>query len=335
MPATYPLDTSGVSPLNRVTNELHTVSEAQFRDYHFLVPNFAPFYVDNFGMSLVVNGVETPLVEDVDFSFALPYVTGTRVTGKQMYGSLTLHNLDANGILKITSYQTVGGDKVVDRNLVLTTLAEKAYNPRTTVFDLITNTPTSWPPTPHYQDYASFYGQEELTASLLQIAAAIASNASLTSAAIQQFLTEFNSGTSTSYIRKSGDNMVGPLLLAGMPTDPLQAVNKSYVDQLVSSNETLASILSQYVTTTVFTENVALLLAKSGGIMTGPLTIIPPTEPAHAVDYETVTQAVGNLQSQITALAEASGSTGGGFVTRDELNAVISEILALMNINRT
>lgn len=277
MPIALPLDTSGVSPTNYVQNELHTVSEGQFRDYHFIVPIHTPFFVDNFSLKLVVNDVEQSLTEDVDFTFVLPYITGTRVTGKQLYGAITIHNLDMNGILKM-SYQPVGGDQSVDQLHVLTTLAEKAYNPRTTIFDLITNLPTSWPPTPHYQDYASFYGQEELTAALLQIASAIASNASLTSTAIQNFLSEFNSGTSTSYIRKSGDTMVGPLLLGGMPTDPLQAVNKGYVDQLVSTNETLSSILSNYVTTTVLTENVALLLAKSGGIMNGPLSVIPPTE---------------------------------------------------------
>ncbi|MDD2819169.1 MAG: hypothetical protein PHN51_10320 [Candidatus Nanopelagicales bacterium] len=331
MPATYPLDTSGVSPLNRVTNELHTVSEAQFRDYHFLVPNFAPFYVDNFGMSLIVNNVETPLVEDVDFSFALPYVTGTRITGKQMYGSLTLHNLDANGILKITSYQTVGGDKVVDRNLVLTMLAEKAYNPRTTVFDLIANLPTSWPPTPHYQDYSSFYGQEQLVAVLQEIVNAIANNASFTSATIQNFLSDFNSGTSTNYIRKSGDAMLGPLELPGMPGQPEHAVNKAYVDQLISAGQDVASLLANYVTNDVYQSGMDTKLDKSGGIMTGALSVVNPTDNAHAVNLGNLSAAMQTLQAQITAIEEAAGTTDGGYVTKAQFDAAIHEIMGYVS----
>ena len=94
---TYPLDTSGVNPTNLVRNEVHTTTEAHFRDYYFIVPNFAPFFVDNFKLVHLKDGNEYILEEDVDFSFALPYVTGTRVTGKQMYGAITLNNLDLNG----------------------------------------------------------------------------------------------------------------------------------------------------------------------------------------------------------------------------------------------
>lgn len=244
----YPLDTSGVSPANLVQNELHTVSEGQFRDYHFLVPDLAPFFVDHFSMKIVVNGTETLLREDVDYSFALPYVTGTRVTGKQMYGALTLHNLDANGLLKV-SYQTVGGDQVADRLHILTVLAEKAYNPRTTVFDILTNVPNAFPPVPHYQDYSTFFGQEELVAALNAIVTAIATNSSLTSATLTQFLTDFNSGSSTNYIRKAGDEMVGPLTLSGAPTQPDHAVTKQYVQDEVASLNTKILELYNYVRT--------------------------------------------------------------------------------------
>lgn len=224
---TYPLDLTGINPDSRVIDELHTVTEAHFRDYYFIVPNFAPFYVDNFEASIIVNNTERVLVEDVDFSFALPYVTGTRVTGKALYGAITLHNLDLNGIIKL-SYQTLGGEHISDRLYVLTYLAEKAYNPRTTIWDLITNAPAAFPPEPHYQDYDDFYGQEEVVQKLGEIRDAIVQNSLSTQEQLNNF---FNNGINLiNYVNKNGDQMLGSLILASDPVQSLEAATKQYVD---------------------------------------------------------------------------------------------------------
>lgn len=244
----YPLDLSGVSPNNLVEIEVHSVNEAQFRDYFFIVPQLAPFYVDNFQLSLVSGNTTTILTEDVQYSFALPYVTGTRHTGKQMYGAVTLNNLDMNGILKVT-YQTVGGDQVADRLVVLSLLADKAYNPRTTIWDVLTNAPAAFPPVPHYQDYDNFVGQEALVLKLAQIRDAILANSTLTSTKIQEFLDEFNRGESAQYIKKAGDTMAGPLRLLGTPSDPQDATSKAYVDSaLLAQTAQLQTFNQQFST---------------------------------------------------------------------------------------
>lgn len=172
---TYPLDLTGNAVTNKIENELHAVSESNYRDYFFIVPNVAPFYVDNFSMSIIVSHVETPLVEGVHYDFALPYVAGTRSTGKSMYGGITLHNLDMTGVLKIT-YQCLGGDWVADRLHVLHVLAEKAYNPRTTIWDIVSDKPDVFPPIPHYEDFSNFYGMEELVRAIDDIRTWIAAN---------------------------------------------------------------------------------------------------------------------------------------------------------------
>lgn len=244
MPAvTYPLDLTGVKASNLVQNELHSVSESRFRDYYFIVPNFAPFFVDNFSISITVNNITTPLVEDVDYSFALEYVTGTRTTGKAMYGALTLHNLNLNGILKI-NYQTIGGDQVANRLEILTILADKAYNPRTTIWDIVTNVPTALPPLPHYQDYDQFYGQAELVAKLGEIRDAIVQNSSLTQQELNTFLNSIN--ISTSFVKKTGDVMSGHLGLPNAPTNPEHAVNKSYVDNIAANLQSQIDALQLY-----------------------------------------------------------------------------------------
>jgi len=257
MSVTYPLDLSGVSPANLVRDELHAVNEAHFRDYYFLVPNFAPFFIDNFKAKIMVNNTTRDLVEDVDFSFALPYVTGTRVTGKAMYGGITLHNLNLNGIINI-QYQTIGGDQIADRLYVLTLLADKAYNPRTTIWDILINLPNAFPPTPHYQDYDlpnafpptphyqdydQFFGQEELVTALGRIRDAIVQNASLTQEQISQFLQSLQllnlqppdiNNLSGFFVRKTGDSMSGHLTLNANPVNDSHAATKKYVDEKIT-----------------------------------------------------------------------------------------------------
>lgn len=327
---TYPLDMSGNNPANLIQNELHTVSESHFKDYFFIVPEFAPFYVDNFSLSISINGNITPLQEDVDYSFALQYVTGTRISGKAMYGAITLHNLNLNGIL-LMNYQTIGGDQIADRLLVLTTLADKAYNPRTTIWDILTNVPNSLPPSPHYQDYDQFLGQEELVTKLGEIRDAILTNSSLTQQEIQSFFQLLNSGTLTSYVSKSGDTMNGPLTLAGNPLDPLHAATKQYVDGLLENNSQMTQLLSSYAQTSYVNQQLNLKVNKSGDTMVGPLTLNQaPVQPSHAATKQYVDGVNQNTQLQIDQLQTQITNISLDPVTKAYVDDKFNEIMAML-----
>ena len=331
MPASYPLDLSGVAPSNLIPNELHSVNEAQFRDYYFVVPKMAPFYVDNFNMTLQTGADVRPLVEDVDYSFALPYVTGTRHTGKQMYGAVTLNNLSMNGILR-TTYQTVGGDQVADRLTILTLLADRAYNPRTTIWDVLTNVPNAFPPVPHYQDYEDFKGQEAVVEALALIRDAIIANSSLTSEKITAFLTEFNQGQSTAYIRKSGDAMTGPLELRAAPALDNHAATKAYVDNHAFSRTAITQLLDQYASLAVLKANMDTKLNLSGGIMTGPIRLNGlPSDPKDATskDYvDNLTANIGNVIAQLQSAITALQNTGA---TKAYVDQRVNELMARVN----
>ena len=327
---TYPLDMSGNNPANLIEGELHTVSESHFKDYFFIVPEFAPFYVDNFLLSISINGNITPLQEDVDYSFALQYVTGTRISGKAMYGAITLHNLNLNGIL-LMNYQTIGGDQIADRLLVLTTLADKAYNPRTTIWDILTNVPNSLPPSPHYQDYDQFLGQEELVTKLGEIRDAIITNSSLTQQEIQSFFQLLNSGTLTSYVSKSGDTMNGPLTLAGNPLDPLHAATKQYVDGLLENNSQMTQLLSSYAQTSYVNQQLNLKVNKSGDTMIGPLTLNQaPVQPSHAATKQYVDGVNQNTQLQIDQLQAQITNISLDPVTKAYVDDKFNEIMAML-----
>ena len=324
---TYPLDTSGVNPTNLVRNELHTVSDAHFRAYYFLIPQFAPCFVDNFKLVNDNQGVITPLTEDVDFSFCLPYVTGTRVTGKQMYGAVTLHNLNLNGLLKM-DYQTIGGDQVCDRLYVLEYLADKAFNPRTTVWDKITNLPNAFPPVPHYQDYDDFKGQESLIEALGEVRDAIITNSSLTTQKVQEFLDLFTSSDSSLYVNRTGDNMLGHFRLMQPPADPKDAVPKEYVDVNFSKKSETASALSEYVKTVDLNVSLTSKLSLAGGTMTGPLTLdIEPIAEKHPTTKKYVDDKLTAMDMRIEALNSIVTGVGSTAVTKSYVDSKINEIM--------
>lgn len=331
MPVSYALDITGVSSNNLVVDELHSVNESQFRDYYFLIPNLAPFYVDNFTLSLVGGGTDRLLTEDVDYSFTLPYVTGTRTTGKQMYGGVTLHNLSMNGLLKM-SYQTIGGDQVVDKLTVMSYLADKAYNPRTTIWDNITNLPTAFPPVPHYQDYDDFKGQEDLVFKLGEIRDAILANSSLTSVKIQEFLDEFLSGTSAVYVRRVGDTMTGPLTLSGQPTAPNHAATKQFVEQTTISEATVSTILENYVTNTILQENMDEKLSLTGGRMTGPIKLAnDPVVGEDAIRKAYLDGVVSGFTTTMNAMQVAINNINSVMATKSYVDDLIAQVMIKAN----
>lgn len=324
---TYPLDMSGNSSANLVKGELHTVTEAHFRDYYFLVPNFAPFYVDNFKATITVGNETRDLVEDVDFSFAISYVTGTRTTGKAMYGGITLHNLNSNGIISI-DYQTLGGDHIVDRLHVLTMLADKAYNPRTTIWDIL-DVPSVFNPSHHYQDYENFYGQEQVVQALGEIRDAILQNSSLTQEQLINFLNTINSGVLGSYLRKTGDTMTGRLMLAGAPVEDLEAVTKKYVDENTIDSSELSAYMSQYHSAEYMNQQLANKVSKSGDTMSGHLTLnADPVSDMHAVNKRYLENLRTNLQNQLNDVNAALGNLSIGHVTQEYVDNKINEVMA-------
>lgn len=79
-------------------------------------------------------------------------------------------------------------------------------------------------------------------------------------------------GALSSYLKKSGGTLTGPLILGGAPTEDLQAATKKYVDDNASSG----GVSQEYVDAQVATR-----LPLNGGTMTGDLVLVsdvPATE---------------------------------------------------------
>lgn len=165
-----PFDPTGLASTNFVEDEVHTLTEINDSTYRLIVPTFAPFYLDNFNfVHRDSSGVITPLIEDVDYSFCLPYIGATRSIGKILYGGLSINRTFLNGTIEI-SYQSLGGDWCANAQYVLDRIAEKVYNPRTTVWDVVTNKTNQFPPINHDQNLDYVFGHQTLVDSINTVA---------------------------------------------------------------------------------------------------------------------------------------------------------------------
>jgi len=172
MPVAYTFDPTGLLSDNLVTGELHAVNELNHKDRFYIVPKFAPFFIDDFVLLLQESNGWRTLAEGVDFYFTLPFIAGTRSIGKPLYGGIALNINDVSGVVSL-SYRTLGGSWVADQNYVLTFLAQRAYNPRVTYWDTVTNVQDTFPPINHTVAYDDIKGQGDVVESLDGIIRAI------------------------------------------------------------------------------------------------------------------------------------------------------------------
>lgn len=178
-PNVYPLDTTGLSPANLISNEDHTLTSANTSTYHFVVPQFSPFYREGFIISHRPVGSSgfTVLAPGVDYNFAFPYVGATLQTGKPVYGAISFINLLLEGTVRLT-YQTVGGEYTLDETNLIEITANIVYNPRITTWEQVSGAPAHFPPVTHAWTPQDLVGQQDLLTRLDQIRDAILNPAS-------------------------------------------------------------------------------------------------------------------------------------------------------------
>lgn len=171
-----PLDLTGTSETNKVTNELHSVDQIVSTLYRVIIPTYAPLYLDNLLVEYTApDGTTSPLVIWVDYAPTLMYVGPSRSIGKPVYGGIRILNDAVSGIVRLVSYQALGGEWTANSGYVYQQLLEKGYNPRTSWFDSLTDVQKIFPPTAHAEDAETISGHSEVLTSLDKISAAILS----------------------------------------------------------------------------------------------------------------------------------------------------------------
>ena len=172
MPAPYAFDQTGLLANNLIVGEVHSVSSLFFRNFNYVIPNLAPFYIDNLIVHLTVNSTTTQLFEGTDYTLSMLYVGASRSVGKNIYGAIVLNSAIGTGTITL-SYQTIGGPWVADRALVVTNLANMTYNPKEGNWDNVTNVQTTFPTISHGVPYDSVVGQAAIMAEIALMAQSI------------------------------------------------------------------------------------------------------------------------------------------------------------------
>lgn len=178
-PATYRpvFDPTGTAPTNRVTGEKHTVTASNARDFHFLVPLFAPFFAFPGALSVVfqpTTGNSLTLVEGVDYNLAFQFIGASRACAKPVYGGITLLNTALVGVFTL-AYRTLGGNWTLNQPEINRILATAVVNPRVTAWEQVIDRPVLFPVIDHEWNLTDLVGAREVERAIQGIGAAIAS----------------------------------------------------------------------------------------------------------------------------------------------------------------
>lgn len=232
----YPLDTTGLSPANLVLKEPHVLTEINDVTYRTLIPDFAPFYSDNFALVFKDTlGVETTLRRDLDYVLTIPYLSASQFVGKMVYGGVAVNSVLINGSLEMT-YQTIGGDEIASVTFVREQLLELSTNPRVSSWDVVANKPTQFNPIDHTHSLDDLSGTAEVVASIEDVAKALAAGPDPTGQVVKHLVDYTNPHKTTQDQVGLGDIVNLP-----MATDA-DITNRNPVDKYVTLKQVLALI---------------------------------------------------------------------------------------------
>lgn len=173
MATVYPFDPTGTSAANRISNEQQVITAQNFRDYHYVIPKFAPFFEKNISVRMQYpNGTTRTLTRGVDYYFANQFIDASRACASPIFGAISFLDTDTAGILSIT-YNTVGGMWNLTASEIIRILAEEMRNPRTTTWEQITNLPQRFPVIDHQWDLVDMVGVTPLIGAVLGVRDAI------------------------------------------------------------------------------------------------------------------------------------------------------------------
>lgn len=169
----YPFDPTGTAPSNKITNEVHTITVVNFRDYLFVVPKMAPFFAEQLKLTFTdPQGNLLPFEEGKDYYLGHHFLAASRAIGKQVYGSISLLNRQQAGILRI-DYQTLGGMWTYNEAYLLELMTNIISNPRITSWDSIVDLPATFPVINHEWDLIDMVGMSDVYNALLAVADAL------------------------------------------------------------------------------------------------------------------------------------------------------------------
>lgn len=170
----YPYDPSGIAATNLITDELRSVQPpADINQASFVIPLKGPFFVESLKVFTAQNKQGTQLLEGRDFFITHEFVAGTNWLGKPLAGGIAFTNALYTGNIYLT-YQTLGGDFVVNDVSILENITRKLYaDVRFVTWDQLSGVPSAFPPDAHQHPVTDIKTLADVVTSLNAIAAAL------------------------------------------------------------------------------------------------------------------------------------------------------------------
>lgn len=222
MPTTYPLDLTGASPANLITNEVHTFTTANDRIFPL---SAGPFYTTGLA---VYHGVTNVLLAPVTQYKALQmHRAGSLVSGKEVCAIIIVEDPSVPAVR--VEYQCIGGIYSSEATLIRDLIDNNPLPEGPTIWGQIIGTPVQFPPTEHLHHVDNLYGAEEIVAVLERLRMAIAAGDSPSIAAIYQhvhvLLANSNYITEQQVIDLISSTNIPWQLKANINGDPTQVFN--------------------------------------------------------------------------------------------------------------
>lgn len=163
----YPLDLTGLSPDNLVTNESHIAPRERARGF---APKYGAFFTKS--IRIIHVGTGQPLAAGRDYICLHLYEKATRATGQEVCAAVLITNDAMDGEFLIT-YQVLGGEFSGNVEVIEDLLAQLALDNRPVKWGDILGLPNAFPPSEHLHDIDDLYGFEYMVDALERIRAAI------------------------------------------------------------------------------------------------------------------------------------------------------------------
>lgn len=162
----YPFDPTGTLASNKIVDEQQILTPINYRDYHYAVPRWAPYFVDSLQIKYKpIDGAIRDLLMGQDWLPTHEFIAASRACASPIAGSISFLNLMLAGQIWIT-YQTLGGIWTIDTNKISEILADRLHNPRITAWDVTVDMPVTFPVIDHPWDLVDMVGMSEVVASL-------------------------------------------------------------------------------------------------------------------------------------------------------------------------
>lgn len=162
---TYPYDPSGLLLSNKVVEESHTITPANGKDFRFIVPKAAPYFVRSVKLFHAATGKE--MIRGTDWVPGHAFQAATKTQPYvEIAGSLLILNNSLSGTFTLKEYQTLGGEYTIDETTALEILANTLLDPRLTTWDKVIDAPLIYDALTHLHHVSTSIGYGDMVTAL-------------------------------------------------------------------------------------------------------------------------------------------------------------------------